>query len=107
MAPLWRRAESLKIPMQILAPITRMPDLVPLIEQCPNLDLVIDHMADCPIDQPEASGETDCFGAFPASVCEDIAYVVHFPAALSLAGRAGICEAALCGFRTLAADVGD
>jgi predicted TIM-barrel fold metal-dependent hydrolase len=53
MNPIWKRAESLKVPMQIYAPITRMPDLVPLIEQCPDLDVVIDHMADCPIDQPE------------------------------------------------------
>lgn len=53
MMPLWKRAQSLKVPMQIYAPITRMPDLVPLIEQCPDLDVVIDHMADCPIDQPE------------------------------------------------------
>lgn len=53
MTPLWQRAQSLKVPMQIYAPITRMPDLVPLIEQCPDLDVVIDHMADCPIDQPQ------------------------------------------------------
>jgi predicted TIM-barrel fold metal-dependent hydrolase len=52
MTRLWKRAQSLKIPMQIYAPITRMPDLVPLIDQCPDLDVVIDHMADCPIDQP-------------------------------------------------------
>jgi len=50
---LWRRAQSLQVPMQIYAPITRMPDIAPLIEQCPELDVVIDHMADCPIDQPE------------------------------------------------------
>jgi len=53
MPPLWKRAESLKVPMQILAPITRMPDLTRLIEKCPDLDVVIDHMADCPIDQPQ------------------------------------------------------
>jgi len=53
MRTLWQRAQSLKVPMQIYAPITRMPDLVPLIEQCPELDVVIDHMADCPIDEPE------------------------------------------------------
>ncbi|HEV2136697.1 MAG TPA: amidohydrolase family protein [Terracidiphilus sp.] len=52
MPPLWKRAESLKIPMQVYAPITRMPDLVHLIEQCPDLTVVIDHMADCPIDRP-------------------------------------------------------
>jgi predicted TIM-barrel fold metal-dependent hydrolase len=53
MPPLWKRAEALKVPMQVYAPITRMPDLVPLIEQCPDLDVVIDHMADCPVDQPQ------------------------------------------------------
>lgn len=52
MPPLWKRAESLKIPMQVYAPITRMPDLVHLIEQCPDLTVVIDHMADCPVDRP-------------------------------------------------------
>jgi predicted TIM-barrel fold metal-dependent hydrolase len=53
MPPLWKRAQSLQIPMQIYAPIGRMPDLVHLIEQCPDLNLVIDHMADCPIDRPQ------------------------------------------------------
>jgi predicted TIM-barrel fold metal-dependent hydrolase len=53
MPRLWKRAQSLKVPMQIYAPISRMPDMVALIEQCPDLDVVIDHMADCPIDQPE------------------------------------------------------
>jgi predicted TIM-barrel fold metal-dependent hydrolase len=52
MPPLWKRAESLRVPMQILAPITRMPDIARLIELCPDLNVVIDHMADCPIDQP-------------------------------------------------------
>jgi len=52
MLPIWKRAEALGVPMQIYAPITRMPDLVPLMEKCPNLTVVIDHMADCPVDQP-------------------------------------------------------
>lgn len=65
MPPLWRQAESLKVPMQILAPITRMPDLVPLIEQCPDLDVVIDHMADCPIDQPEQLEKLIALARFP------------------------------------------
>lgn len=51
MPPLWKRAESLKIPMQVYAPITRMPDLAHLIERCPDLTVVIDHMADCPVDR--------------------------------------------------------
>lgn len=53
MPPLWKRAQALKIPMQVYAPITRMPDLEHLIEQCPDLTVVIDHMADCPIDHPQ------------------------------------------------------
>ena len=53
MLPLWKRAETLKVPMLVLAPVTRMPDLEPLIEKCPGLDVVIDHMADCPINRPE------------------------------------------------------
>jgi L-fuconolactonase len=52
MAPLWKRAESLKVPMQILAPVTRMPDIAPLVEGHPELITVIDHMADCPVDAP-------------------------------------------------------
>ena len=53
MPPLWRRCAQLKVPMTILAPVTRMPDLVPLIDQNPDLIVVIDHMADCPLDHPD------------------------------------------------------
>jgi L-fuconolactonase len=52
MPPLWRRCAQLKVPMTILTPVTRLPDLVPLIEQHPELTVVIDHMADCPLDRP-------------------------------------------------------
>jgi predicted TIM-barrel fold metal-dependent hydrolase len=52
MPPLWKRCDDLKVPMTILAPITRMPDVAKLVETLPNLTVVIDHMADCPIDQP-------------------------------------------------------
>jgi L-fuconolactonase len=50
---LWRRCSQLKVPMTILAPVTRMPDLAPLIEQNPDLTVVIDHMADSPPNQPD------------------------------------------------------
>ena len=53
MPPLWKRCQELKVPMTVLAPITRMPDVVPLMDRTPDLTLVIDHMADCPIDEPE------------------------------------------------------
>src|SRR5882724_899436 len=37
----------------LLAPVTRMPDVAPLIEKSPNLTVVIDHMADSPLDKPD------------------------------------------------------
>lgn len=52
MPPLWRRTQELKIPMTVLTSTTRLPQIARLIEQHPDLDVVIDHMADCPIDQP-------------------------------------------------------
>jgi predicted TIM-barrel fold metal-dependent hydrolase len=52
MPPLWGRCEELKVPMTVLAPITRMPDIAALIARFPDLTVVIDHMADCPLDQP-------------------------------------------------------
>ncbi len=65
MPPLWKRAQSLRVPMQVYAPITRMPDLEPLIEQCPELTVVIDHMADCPIDQPRELEKLVALARFP------------------------------------------
>lgn len=53
MPPLWKRCADLKVPMTVLAPITRMPDVGLLLEKTPDLTVVIDHMADCPIDQPQ------------------------------------------------------
>jgi len=52
MPPLWKRCQELKVPMTVLAPITRMPEVAALLEKLPDLTVVIDHMADCPIDQP-------------------------------------------------------
>src|SRR5262245_40147786 len=51
MPPLWKRCYDLKVPMTILAPITRMPDVGALLEKLPELTVVIDHMADCPVGQ--------------------------------------------------------
>jgi len=53
MPPLWRRCEQLEVPMTVLAPITRIPEVGALIEHYPDLTVVIDHMADCPVDQPK------------------------------------------------------
>ena len=49
MDPLWKRAQTLKVPMCILCPVQRLPDVARLIERFPELAVCIDHMADCPI----------------------------------------------------------
>lgn len=53
MPPLWKRCEELKVPMTLLAPITRIPEIETLIARFPDLTVVIDHMADCPVDRPK------------------------------------------------------
>jgi predicted TIM-barrel fold metal-dependent hydrolase len=53
MPPIFSRAESLGVPMLILTKAERLVDLVSLLEQHPDLDVVIDHMAGCPPDDPE------------------------------------------------------
>jgi len=65
MPPLWKRCESLRVPMQILAPITRMPDIGALAENYPDLTVVIDHMADCPVDQPRELEKLLALARFP------------------------------------------
>jgi L-fuconolactonase len=52
MQPLWKRCEDLRTSLSILTPAARLPDLIPLLDRHPGLTVVIDHMADCPIDQP-------------------------------------------------------
>ena len=53
MPPLWRRCAQLRVPMTLLIPVDRLPEVHPLIEANPDLQVVIDHMADSPVDRPE------------------------------------------------------
>ncbi len=53
MPPLWARCRDLGVPMTVLAPITRMPEVIRLAEQFPDLTIVVDHMADCPLNRPQ------------------------------------------------------
>jgi L-fuconolactonase len=51
---IWGRAAELKIPMCILCPVARLPDVERVIARHrDSLDVCIDHMADCPIDKPQ------------------------------------------------------
>lgn len=65
MPPLWKRCGELGVPMTLLAPITRMGDIEALIEKHPGLTVVIDHMADCPVDQPEKLNSLLALARYP------------------------------------------
>jgi predicted TIM-barrel fold metal-dependent hydrolase len=65
MPPLWQRCQQLKVPMTLLAPISRMPEIGRLIERFPDLTVVIDHMADCPVDHPEELEKLIALARYP------------------------------------------
>ena len=65
MPPLWKRCEELKVPMTVLAPVTRMPDVEKLAARYPDLTIVIDHMADSPLDQPQQLEKLIALKRFP------------------------------------------
>ena len=48
------RAVELAVPLCVLCPVARLPEVDKLIERhADRLDMCIDHMADCPIDRPD------------------------------------------------------
>lgn len=65
MPPLWTRCEQLKVPMTVLTPVTRMPDVEQLVEKFPDLTVVIDHMADSPADKPDELKKLLSLAKFP------------------------------------------
>jgi predicted TIM-barrel fold metal-dependent hydrolase len=65
MKPLWRRCGELKVPMTLLIPASRLPQVVPLLESNPELTVVIDHMADCPLDRPDLLAGLLAFARYP------------------------------------------
>jgi L-fuconolactonase len=65
MPPLWKRTRDLKVPMTVLAPVTRMPDVAKLIKRFSDLTLVIDHMADSPLNHPEELDKLLALERFP------------------------------------------
>lgn len=65
MPSLWKRCESLKVPMTLLTPIARAPDIQKLVDRFPDLTVVIDHMADCPVDHPNELEKLIALARFP------------------------------------------
>jgi hypothetical protein len=72
MPSLWRRCAQLKVPMTILTPVIRLPDLVPWIKQNPELIVVIDHMADCPLDKPNDLKLLTSLASYPKVLCGEL-----------------------------------
>jgi predicted TIM-barrel fold metal-dependent hydrolase len=53
MDAIWKRTAELRVPMCVLCPVARIPDVEKVIARHDGtLDVCIDHMADCPIDAP-------------------------------------------------------
>ena len=65
MPPLWKRCQDLKVPMTVLIPVTRAPDVALLAERFPDLTVVVDHMADCPLNQPKELEKLLALRRFP------------------------------------------
>lgn len=65
MPPLWKRCQDLKVPMTVLLPVTRVPDVARLADRFPDLTVVIDHMADCPLNQPKELEKLLALHSFP------------------------------------------
>src|SRR5439155_17990110 len=65
MPPLWKRCYDLKVPMTVLTPIDRLADVANLIEKFPDLTVVIDHMADCPLGQPSELDKLTALVRYP------------------------------------------
>jgi predicted TIM-barrel fold metal-dependent hydrolase len=65
MKPLWKRCGELKVPMTLLLPVSRLADVAPLMEQHPELTVVIDHMADCPVDDALKLRQLNAMSRYP------------------------------------------
>lgn len=65
MRPLWKRCRELKVPMTLLIPSSRLPSLHPLIEANPELQVVIDHMADTPLNDSQAEENLLSLARYP------------------------------------------
>jgi predicted TIM-barrel fold metal-dependent hydrolase len=50
---LLRRAAELQVPLCVFCPTARLPEVTRVLERHHDLDVCIDHLADCPIDRPD------------------------------------------------------
>jgi predicted TIM-barrel fold metal-dependent hydrolase len=63
---LLNRAAELRVPLCVLCGTARLPDVTRVVERHrDHLDVCIDHMADCPIDQPAELAKLVALARFP------------------------------------------
>ena len=65
MPPIFERASELRVPLLILTRPGRLADLANLLDRNPDLDLVVDHMADAHPDQPDEIQELLDLARYP------------------------------------------
>lgn len=65
MPPLWQRCRDLKVPMTVLTSVDRMPDVRRLAERFPDLAVVVDHMADSPLNRPKELDQLIALNRYP------------------------------------------
>lgn len=49
MCPFFQRAADLNVPVLLLTKPSRLPDLIDILDKVPDVDVVIDHFADCDV----------------------------------------------------------
>ena len=52
MIPFFRSAADLQVPVLVLTKPSRLPELLAILEAVPDVDVVVDHMADCRAEDP-------------------------------------------------------
>jgi L-fuconolactonase len=65
MPPLWRRCEASGVPMTLLLPASRLPDLRPLLNRFPGVTTVVDHMADVSPDNAKGIADLLSLARYP------------------------------------------
>jgi L-fuconolactonase len=63
--PLLRRCQALRIPLCLQTKGPRLAELLPLCERVPELTVIVDHMADVPLDDPGAAQALLAFARLP------------------------------------------
>lgn len=63
--PLFQRAAELRVPVLILTTPPRLRDLAAMLERVPDVDMVIDHMADCSVDRADEVRDLMALARYP------------------------------------------